>query len=539
MHVAGASPTALDLLPGKSNYFFGNNPQNWHTDVPNYAQVQYPDIYPGIDLLYQGTQAGQVTFTFVVNPGASPDTIRLDYDGAQALAVDGGGNLQLMVAGGTQVQQTAPVLYQLANGVRQTVSGGYSMLGPNEVGVHAGSYDSAKPLYIDPTYSYSFLLGGSTDDYGYGVAVDTAGSAFVVGETTSLDFPTLNPFKSTFVAPDSSFVTKVTPQGYKLVYSTYLGSDYSDSDDRAYGVAVDRAGYAYVTGMTSGDYFPTTPGAVQSTYGGMTADGYVTKLSTGGDSLMYSTYLGGSDYDESRAIAIDPSSDAYVAGTTQSTDFPVQNPLEATLLGPSDAFVAELNPTGTGLVYSTYLGGSSYRGPDFEADGDRAEGIAVDAAGRAYVVGDTHSADFPLQDPFQPAYGGGFDDHRRRVPHGQQRRRRRLRGQGAPRRLEAGILHLPGRKRQRDGQRHRGGHVGLRLGDGDDRLHGLPDHARGGPVQLRRRRHRRRRLRQRAGRHGGQPALLHLSWGEQHRLRQRHRPRRRGRGRRDRDHLVL
>jgi hypothetical protein len=182
-----------------------------------------------------------------------------------------------------------------------------------------------------------------------------------------------------------------------LIYSTYLGG--SDAD-AGLGIAVDSSGDAYVTGNASSPDFPTTPGAFQTTYNN--GDAFVSKINPKSSALVYSTYLGGSAYDYGQGIAVDSSGDAYVTGFTASTDFPTMNPLQPTFGGGySDAFVTELNPAGSALVYSTYLGGSG---------NDYGQGIAVDSAGNAYVTGQTASTNFPTMNPLQPTYGGGQDD---------------------------------------------------------------------------------------------------------------------------------
>ena len=227
--------------------------------------------------------------------------------------------------------------------------------------------------------------------------MDSAGNAYVTGWTVSTDFPTMNPLQPTYGGDPygDAFVTKISPEGSALVYSTYLGGS---NWDQGYGIAVDSAGNAYVTGLTESNDFPTTPGAFQTTFGGY-QDAFVAKLSPSGSALVYSTYLGGSSYDIGYGIAVDSAGNAYVTGLTQSTDFPTMNPLQPTYGGSDDVFVAKLNPTGSALAYSTYLGG---RWTDYGL------GIAVDGAGNAYVTGATFSTDFPTTPgAFQRVCNGG------------------------------------------------------------------------------------------------------------------------------------
>jgi uncharacterized protein (TIGR03437 family) len=245
---------------------------------------------------------------------------------------------------------------------------------------------------------YSTYLGGSSDDYCSGIAVDGAGSAYVTGNTDSSNFPTQSPYQATRQGYYDAFVTKLAPAGNVLVYSTYLGGgDY----DNGIGIAVDGAGSAYVTGRTSSTNFPTQS-PYQATLPGGPTDAFVTKLSPAGTALVYSTYLGGGGTDYGRGIAVDAAGSAHVTGYTDSANFPTQAPYKATYQGGnSDAFVTKLAPVGNTLVYSTYLGGSSH---------DDGYGIAVDGAGSAYVTGFTASTNFPTQSPYQGTFQGGSVD---------------------------------------------------------------------------------------------------------------------------------
>jgi hypothetical protein len=246
---------------------------------------------------------------------------------------------------------------------------------------------------------YSTYLGGSSVAMGYGIAVDASGNAYVTGETLSSNFPTTpGAFQPTYGGgPDDAFVTKLNATGAALVYSTYLGGS---NDDYGQGIAVDASGNAYVTGSTSSPDFPTTPGALQTTYSSQ-GDAFVAKLNATGTALLYSTYLGGSSWDWGSGIAVDRSGNAYVTGSTSSPNFPTTpGALQTTYGGVEDAFVAKLNATGTALVYATYLGGS---------DEDSGRGIAVDSSGNVYVTGYTESSNFPTTPgALQTTYGGGF-----------------------------------------------------------------------------------------------------------------------------------
>ena len=384
----GANPqpqvVGLDRLAGTSNYFIGSDPSQWHTNVANYGQVEYQDLYPGVDLVFYGNQR-QLEYDYVVVPGTDPGVIKLAIDGAESMTIDGQGDLVLHTSGG-DVLEHAPVVYQESGGVRQPVSGQFVLEGDGQVGFAVGAYDHTQPLVIDPVLSYSTYLGGTSLTACSGIAVDSAGDAYVTGTTYSTDFPTTAGAFQTSLGGGGNgdaFVTKLNPTGTALVYSTYLsGTNY----DGCNGIAVDTAGNAYVTGDTTSTDFPTTTGAFQTTYRGG-GDAFVTKLNSTGTALVYSTFLGGTNGDGGLGIAVDTAGNAYVTGDTTSTDFPTTTgAFQTTYRGGGDAFVTKLNPTGTALVYSTYLGGTG---------DDVGFGIAVDTAGNAYVTGDTRSTDFP------------------------------------------------------------------------------------------------------------------------------------------------
>ena len=383
--------TGQDELPGKSNYFIGNDPENWHTDVPQFAKVRYSNVYPGVDLLYYGHQR-ELEYDFVLQPGADPAQIRMGIEGATRLRLNHG-ELVLTNAGG-DVHLRRPHIYQRASGVKQEVRGRYVITNKNEVGFEIAAYDRRRALVIDPVLAYSTVLGGSGTDKGNGIAVDSVGNAYVTGSTTSVDFPTLHPIRAT---PAGIFVTKFNADGSALVYSTYLGGSGSDV---GVGIAVDAAGNAYLTGRTSSYDFPTF-NAIQPTFGG-SDDAFVTKINAAGSALVYSTYLGGSGADFGNSIAVDRSGNTYVVGRTNSTDFPTAKAIQATYHGgQADVFVTKINASGSAFVYSTFLGGSS---------DDYGYGIAADATGNAYVTGWTTSTDFPTAKAIQPNYGGGNSD---------------------------------------------------------------------------------------------------------------------------------
>ena len=406
MTLVGANPqpqvAGLEEFPGNVNYFIGNDPTKWRTNVPTYAKVEYRDVYPGVNLVYYGNQR-KLEYDFVVAPGADPGAIRLAFEGVDNLTLDTQGNLILHTVGG-EIRQQVPIVYQESNGARREISGRYVLQGKDGVGFQVAAYDRTKPLVIDPVLVYSTYLGGSGFDGGLGIALDASGNAYVTGEISSIDFPTANPIQATFGGgSNDAFMAKLNAAGSALVYSTYLGGS---GDDVTTGIAVDGAGNAYVTGITSSTDFPTV-NPLQAAFGGGVFDGFVAKFNATGTALVYSTYLGGSSAaftagDAGLGIAVDGAGNAYVTGRTPSADFPTVNPLQATFGGgDADAFMAKLNAAGSALVYSTYLGGSGFE----QVFG----GIAVDAAGNAYVTGSTTSADFPTANPIQATLTGVED----------------------------------------------------------------------------------------------------------------------------------
>jgi hypothetical protein len=382
MRLAGAvaprQVEPLQKLPGISNYFVGRDPKQWRTDIPQYRRVRYERVYPGVDLVYYGNGA-QLQYDFTVEPGAEPGKIQLQFDGMKRLRIEESGDLLLETALG-DLRLAKPVVYQESEAGRKPVEAGYRLLAEGKVGFTIGEYDRSRRLVIDPTLVYSTYLGGA--NFGDGVAVDAAGNAYIVGYTYENDFPTVNPVQAGLIYGPDVFVSKLNSTGTALVWSTYLGGSGLDIGRE---IAVDASGNAYITGFTSSSDFPVV-NAAQSTHGGGDYDVFVAKLSSGGNSLVYSTFLGGSDLDSARSIAVNPSSgDAYVTGYTYSTDFPVQSAYQAALSGYSNAFVAKFDSAGV-RQFSTYLGGGV---------SDMGNGVALDGSGNAYVTGYTTSDNFP------------------------------------------------------------------------------------------------------------------------------------------------
>src|SRR6266481_3549123 len=442
MNLAGANrtpqPEGANELPGKANYFIGNDQTKWRTNVPLFTKVKYRDVYRGVDLVYYGNQK-ELEYDFIIAPGADPHSVTLKFMGQKKLSLDAQGGLVLGVKG-SEVRLEKPRIYQEIDGGRREISGGYEFKNAHEVSFQVAAYDRRRPLIIDPVLAYSTYLGGSSGDAGYSIAVDSGGNVYVTGLAGSKDFPTTaGTFQTTNHAlygfAGNAFVTKLNPAGSGLVYSTYLGGSGSPTcphelasgctgGDQGAGIAVDATGNAYLTGWTCSTDFPTTVGAFQPTLHGL-QNAFATKLNSDGTGLLYSTYLGGSDSEWGFGVAVDSQDNAYLTGATCSSDFPVTpSAFQPIFLGSSsgvtvrqipcrsNTFVSKLGSNGilstlnpvlpepVSLAYSTYLGGTS---------GDVAYGIAVDSQGNAYVTGFTNSIDFPVTPlAFQTSYGGVF-----------------------------------------------------------------------------------------------------------------------------------
>jgi hypothetical protein len=385
------APQAVGTPAGGASYLVGSHPDQWRIGVPLFGKIIYPDVYPGIDLIYYGNQ-NQLEYDFVVAPGASWRSIRLAFSGAQAVEIDPNGDLKLQTRGGWLRHRRPRVYQQLASG-RSEISGHYVLYGDRQVGFEIGAYDPAVPLVIDPTLVYSSYLGGSAADYGYSVAVDSSGCAYTVGETWSNNFPLLNPMQSVQAGDTDIFVTKWNAAGTGIIYSTYIGGS---NRDVPLSIVVDAAGDAYIAGYTYSANFPITSGALKTTFSGQ-SKAFVLELNPSGSSLTYSTFLGGSDNDYATGIAVDSIGQAYISGYTASIDFPVSsNAFQSSYGGGEfDGFFAKLNPSGSQLVYATYLGGMG---------NDTAYAVALDPAGNVYLTGQTQSSNFPVLQALQITY---------------------------------------------------------------------------------------------------------------------------------------
>jgi RHS repeat-associated protein len=413
----------LDELEGKANYLIGNDQTKWHTNVPLFSEVQYSQLYEGINVVYYGSQ-GRLEYDLLLAPNTDPGVIRFRTEGADSVKLTKSGDLQLQTNAGTVVLRK-PKMYQVDQQGRKQVKGGYILRHNNEIGIAIADYDRTKQLVVDPVLEYSTYLGGTGQEYEYGngVGVDSQGNLYLEGVTTSSDFPpstTIGTTKGN--GSDILFVTKINPTGTSLVYSTYIGGTgnnipYYNGPDEPLSIAVDANGYAYVTGVTVAPDFPVTSTAFQTTLAaGVSVEAFLSKLSADGQSLLYSTYLGGNNENWAQGIGVDANQNAYLTGwsTASSPAFPLTpgafQTVNRSLYG--DAFVSKIDTTKSGagsLVYSTLIGGSSN-----STIGDMGIAVAADSSGKIYVTGLASSTDFPVMaTAFQstggnPPYGNVF-----------------------------------------------------------------------------------------------------------------------------------
>ena len=456
-------PEGVSQQEGYHHYFRGNNSSKWQNGVPHYKELRYNSVWEGVDLEIYGGENG-LKMNWLLEKPEKVSSFRLHWEGADRLEIDEAGNLLIHHALGT-LTDLAPIAYQEIDGVHVPVDCAYELYDGFDFGFElSGDYFAEVPIVIDPiiqfaTYLggsfnqtgnaiavdneghayitgetsstdfpvtpgafqtataggydafvskfstngealiYSTYLGGSADDQGWSISIDTQNYAYVTGQTRSVDFPiTPNAFQTT---PGRIFVTKISVDGESLVYSTFLGNG---SIDEGLGIAVDSQGNAYVAGGTSSTVLPTTPNAFQATYPGGVSSGFITKFSSDGGSLIYSTYLGGVSSDNCSGIVLDNQGYAYVTGITSSADFPVTPGAFQTTFIPNSTstFITKLAINGGLLVYSTLLAGSevSVINSSFSSK------ITVDTLGCASVTGYTGSSTFPITpDAFQTIRG--------------------------------------------------------------------------------------------------------------------------------------
>jgi hypothetical protein len=467
MKLVGANSQApvegLEPLNGKVSYFLGDQPQAWQTNVASYGKVEYSQVYPGIDLMYYSHQ-GQLEYDFKVAPGADFKTIALDFAGADQMIIESSGDLVLQTANG-DVRHKRPFVYQVIDGQRREIDGAYLRQGEHQIGFQIGEYNKNYPLVIDPVLSYATYFGGNGDEVAYDITVDASGNTYITGQTNSINFPGGAVQNK---GGNDVFIAKLAPSG-----STYSAVFFGGSGNEAgTSIAISNAGDVYIGGFTTSANFPKINAYDNSLNGA--SDAFVVKFNSEFSAFLYATYFGGSDLEDSLSIGLDAAQNIYISGRTSSNNVPMMNAAQPSYSGQSDAFVAKLNASGNTLLYSTYLGGSSLENPygrsgiaidnnanvflaggtyslDFPRKNafqqnkgennnllddvfvtklntnaignaslvystylggstrDYATDIAIDSNGNAYVTGQTASDDFPKVNPLQASRAGGFD----------------------------------------------------------------------------------------------------------------------------------
>ncbi len=401
--VANPSPklTGEILLDTRSNYLIGDNPSRWTRQVPHYERVRYHDIYPGIDVVFYFRE-GHLEYDFVLSPAADPDSIRLEFTGMDELAMNLDEQLVLSFDTG-DIINAIPAIYQDIQGQRVMLDGRQVLDDSGHIRFELPAYHKEYALVIDPVLRFSRFLGGSGEEEIISLTTDSEGNIFIAGGTSSPDMPLSQarlPYQASMFDVEGNrlaFIGKLDPTGTHLIYLTYLGGTKTAT---SHYVRVDADGFAYSAGRTEADDFPTV-NPIQSRYGGGSDDVFLSKLSPDGSSLIYSTYLGGSEYDQARSLALDDEGSVYLTGRTESANYPVVNPIIPSFGGSQDGFVTKVSPEGDRIIYSTYLGGSQ---------NDIGHAITVDAEGNAYVTGLSNSPDFPTVNAYQDSYRGGDGD---------------------------------------------------------------------------------------------------------------------------------
>ena len=388
-----AAATGVDKLASSSNYVLGKNSSEWRGGVPHYGKVRYSNVYDGIDVVYYSADR-QLEYDFVLAPGADAKAIQMAYTGADAVRIDRGGDLIISVNGRT-LRQLRPKVYQTLDGVRREIAASYRLQAGNRVGFTLGDYDRSGEVVIDPVLQYSTYFGASGYDAGWSITTDQNGDIYMAGHTTSAQLPTSQTAQAVFGGDADAFVAKFSASG-SLAWVTYLGGGKTDI---ARDIAVDGMGNVYVVGNTLSTNFPVRNPISTEATGDF--DAFLTKLSSDGRQMLFSTLLGGSFYEDAVGLALGSAGDVYVTGQTTSADFPVRSGFQTGPAGGGgDVFVTKISTTRFSLVYSTYIGGN---GLDF------ATGIAADADGNAYVTGGTTSSIFPVFNPLQTTIGGDRD----------------------------------------------------------------------------------------------------------------------------------
>jgi PKD repeat protein len=377
----------------KVNYISGNDPSAWLTDLQTSESIIYKNIFDNIDIRIYGRES-RIEYDWIIKSGGNTDKIRFKYSGVTKISLSPIGDLIVTTRFG-EILHKKPEAWQMIDGEKIPVRAEFIKIEGNTYGFKVSAYDEKHELVIDPlVIPYSTYLGGTDVDYGYAIAVDSQGSAYITGYSNSFNFPVQNAYQWWRTGNDA-FVTKFSASGTSLIYSTYIGGA---GTDRANGIALDSSNSAYITGYTTSNNFPMV-NAYDNSFSASN-DVFVTKLSPAGNSLVYSTYIGDTLSDIGNGIAVDSLNRAYITGTTTSTTFPTASAYDASHNGGTDAFVLRLAEAGNVLEYSTFLGTAST---------DEGYSVAVDSSFSAYVTGRTNGTGFPTLNPFQAARSGGYD----------------------------------------------------------------------------------------------------------------------------------
>jgi hypothetical protein len=397
-----ARAVPLQPLPARVNYLVGSEPGQWRRNVPLYRAVRFEGVWPGVDVVHWASDR-LLEVNYLLAPGARVDPIAFVIEGAEGVQLDGSGDL-VITMNGTEFRLDRPRAFQETGAGRVEIPCAFILESgaTPRVRFRVGPYDHNRPLLIDPVFRHSGYWGGSGNEIVWAVATDAEGNGYLAGETTSATWWTAaggfqtNYAGGTAVGGDA-FVAKISADGTRLIYLTYLGGV---SHDAAMAVQVDASGAVYLTGFTASTNFPTRnafrsvmAGPVDPALGAPPLDAFVAKLSPAGDDLEYSTYFGGDGIDEGIALAVDGSGRAVITGFTDSTNLPLARPVQGEPAGGRDAFVARFSADGSLLLFSTYLGGTN---------ADHGTGVAVDPLGRVWIAGVTQSTNFPTVQPIQP-----------------------------------------------------------------------------------------------------------------------------------------
>jgi hypothetical protein len=387
-------PEGVDELRAKVNYVIGSRADGWISGARTYSVIAYRDEWPGIDAVYSVSE-GRLKTEYQLAPGADPNQVRWTYDGADLVEILHDGSLNIH-AGDHTLRDSSPQVFEQdrITGALRPVSGAFRKISERTVGISIGPYDRLNRLIFDPVIGFSAVLGGAGQSAATAVAVDSSGNSVVAGYTSSLDLSSTS-FSFGVPTRTDAFVAKLSASGKQLLFLTYLGGTV---DDRAASVALDKWGNVYIAGTTTSRDFPVV-GAVQGQLKG-SRDAFVAELNPTGSSLVFSTYLGGGDIDQATGVAVNRLGDIYVTGDTLSTDFPTVRPLQLAKAGGQDAFLTKMSASGAGIIFSSYLGG------DMD---EHAAGIALSPSGDAAIAGSTLSSNFPIANAWQNHSGGNQD----------------------------------------------------------------------------------------------------------------------------------